>query len=119
MADILEMAKDLGRTLARTEEYQTLRRAISLADGDRDIVELTSRLEALEGRVHAALQEGKRPPKEVQEEYDSVMGRLEASAAYQRLVSAQANFDKIVQRVNLTIQKGLEEAAESRIILPS
>ena len=118
MAEILEMAKDLGRTLARTEEYQTLRRAISLADGDREIVELTSRLEELEGRLHAALQEGRRPPKEIQDEYDTVIGRLEASSTYQRLVAAQVNFDKVVQRVNQTIQKGLEEGASSRIILP-
>jgi cell fate (sporulation/competence/biofilm development) regulator YlbF (YheA/YmcA/DUF963 family) len=119
MADLQEMARDLGRTMARTDEYQALRRAISLADEDRDIVELTQRLEALEARVQAAFEQGKNPEPEVQQEYETAVSRLQASATYQRLVAAQSNFDKVVQRVNQTIAQGLEEGAQSRIILPT
>lgn len=119
MADMLEMARDLGRTMARTDEYQALRRAISLADDDREIGELSGRLEELEERVRQALEQGQHPEPEVQQEYESVVARLQASATYQRLISAQANFDKVVQRVNQSIAKGLDEGAESRIILPT
>jgi len=118
MADIMDMARDLGRSMAHTEEYQALRRAITMADEDREIGELTRRLEELEGRVHAALEQGRNPDAEIQEEYESAVNRLEASATYQRLVAAQANFDKVVQRVNQTIAQGLEQGAQSRIILP-
>ena len=119
MADLNEMARDLGRAMARTDEYQTLRRAISSADDDREITELTRRLEQLEERVHAALAQGKHPERELQEEYDSVVTKLQASSTYQRLIAAQSNFDRIVQRVNQTIAQGLEEGAQSRIILPT
>ena len=119
MADLMEMAKDLGRAMARTEEYQTLRRAITLADDDREINELTRRLEALESRVHDALEQGKKPEAEVQNEYETAVSRLQASSTYQRLVAAQANFDRIVQRVNQTIAQGLDEGAQSRIIIPT
>ena len=112
------MARELGKTLARTDEYQTLQRAISAADDDREITELTNRLEDLEGRVQSALRQGRQPEQELREEYEGVVGRLQASSTYQRLVAAQANFDKIVQRVNRTIQDGLQEGAESRIIIP-
>ena len=118
MADILEMAKELGRTMGRTEEYQSLKRAIGLADDDRDIVELTRRLESLETRVHQALEQGKQPDPEIQNEYESAVTQLQASATYQRLVAAQSNFDKVVQRVNQTIAQGLDEGAASRIIFP-
>jgi len=118
VADIMGMAKDLGQALARTEEYQALRRAISAADDDREITELTNRLEELEGRVHSSLEQGKRPEPALEEEYDQVVSRLQASSTYQRLVAAQANFDKVVQRVNQTIQQGLQEGAASRIIIP-
>jgi hypothetical protein len=40
------------------------------------------------------------------------------SPGYQRLVSAQANFDKVLLKVNQTIQAGIAEGAESRIIMP-
>jgi cell fate (sporulation/competence/biofilm development) regulator YlbF (YheA/YmcA/DUF963 family) len=119
MADLSEMARDLGRAMARTDEYQTLRRAISSADEDREITELTRRLEQLEERVHAALAQGRHPDQELQQEYDGVVTRLQASSTYQRLIAAQSNFDRVVQRVNQTIAQGLEEGAQSRIILPT
>jgi cell fate (sporulation/competence/biofilm development) regulator YlbF (YheA/YmcA/DUF963 family) len=103
------MARALGQALARTDEYQTLRRAIQAADGDREIQELTNRLQELEERVHGALERGMKPDAALEGEYEGVVGKLQAS---------QANFDKIVQRVNLTIQKGLEEGGTSRIIIP-
>jgi cell fate (sporulation/competence/biofilm development) regulator YlbF (YheA/YmcA/DUF963 family) len=119
MADLMEMAKDVGRAMARTEEYQALRRAISLADDDREIGELTQRLEALEARVHDALEHGKKPEPELQSEYEIAVTRLQASSTYQRLVASQANFDRIVQRVNQAIAQGLDEGAQSRIIIPT
>jgi cell fate (sporulation/competence/biofilm development) regulator YlbF (YheA/YmcA/DUF963 family) len=119
MADLTEMARDLGRAMAHTDEYQILKRAISSADDDREITELTRRLEKLEERVHMALSQGRHPEKELQEEYDGVVTKLQASSTYQRLIAAQSNFDRIVQRVNQTIAQGLEEGAQSRIILPT
>lgn len=119
MAELMEMAKDLGKAMARTEEYQALKRAISLADDDREIAELTQRLEALEARVHHALEQGQRPEPELQSEYETAVSRLQASSTYQRLVAAQANFDRVVQRVNQTIAQGLDEGAQSRIIIPT
>ena len=118
MADLAEMARQLGQALSRTDEYQTLRRAISAADDDREIQELTSRLQELEERVHGALERGVKPDAQLEQEYDGVVNKLQASSTYQRLVASQANFDRIVQRVNLTIQKGLEEGGQSRIIIP-
>ena len=44
-------------------------------------------------------------------------GTLQASAAYQGLVAAQSNFDKLLQRVNEEIGKGIEAGSQSRIIL--
>lgn len=119
MAELMDMARDLGRMLARTDEYQALKRAISLADEDREIGELTRRLETLEERLQTALARGEQPEDQLRDEYESTVVRLQGSSTYQRLVAAQTNFDKVVQRVNGTIAKGLEEGAESRIILPT
>lgn len=119
MASLNDMAKDLGNALARTDEYQALKRAISAADDDRTIAELRSELEKLESRIETSLRAGKEPDDEVREAYESAVGRLQSISTYQRLVAAQANFDKVVQRVNRTIMEGLEEGAQGRIILSS
>ena len=119
MAGLNDMAKDLGNALARTDEYQALKRAISAADDDREIAELRSELEKLERQIETSLRAGKEPDEEIREAYETAVGKLQSISTYQRLVAAQANFDKVVQRVNRTIMEGLEEGAQSRIILSS
>ena len=118
MTRMNEMAKDLGRALAQTTEYQTLKRTISDTADDRELAELRTELEGLEGQIEAALRGGKEPTEEVQSAYEEAVGRLQTSSAYQRLVSAQTNFDKVLLKVNHTIQEGITEGAESRIIIP-
>ena len=116
MTRMNEMAKDLGKALARTEEYQTLKRMISGTADDRELAELRTELEGLEGQIEAALRGGNEPTEELKSGYEDAVGRLQASSTYQLLVSAQTNFDKVLFKVNQTIQDGIAEGAESRII---
>ena len=117
MQEIMQMAERLGQALARTEEYQALRRAIDASGDDRELAELQTRIRELEGDLHARLQAGKEPTEEQAEEYETFFSNLQANSSYQRLVAAQTNFDKIVNKVNETIHLGIQKGAESRIIL--
>lgn len=119
MAGIDEMARELGLALGRTPQYRDLRRAARRADDDRELVKLRNELSRLEERVAQSVQSGEEPPKEVAEEYESVFARLQASPVYQGLVAAQANFDRVLGRVNEGISKAIEEGANSRIIITS
>ena len=118
MTRVTEMAKDLGKALAQTEEYQAFKRTVSGTADDRELAELRTELEGLEGQIEAALRGGNEPTEELKTDYEAAVGRLQASSTYQRLVSAQANFDKVLFKVNQTIQDGITEGAESRIIMP-
>ena len=60
-----EMAKDLGRALAQTEEYQALKRTVSGTADDRELAELRTELEGLEGQIEAALRAGNEPTEEL------------------------------------------------------
>jgi cell fate (sporulation/competence/biofilm development) regulator YlbF (YheA/YmcA/DUF963 family) len=119
MSQLLELARDLGQALGRTEEHQALRRALKLADEERELVETRNRLDELTRLIEGAIRSQKEPESSVTEEYEQLFARLQAHPAYQRLVAAQANFEKVMARVNRTIEEGLEEAAGSRIIIPS
>ena len=118
MTRLAEMAKDLGKALAGTEEYQALKRTISGTADDRELAELRTELEGLEGQIEASLRAGKEPGEELKAGYEEAVERLQVSATYQRLVSAQTNFDKVLLKVNQTIQEGIAEGAGSRIIMP-
>ena len=117
MQEILEMAERLGQNLARTEEYQALKRAIDGSADDRELAELQSLMQALEQELQALLQGGQQPSEEKTREYEELFGKLQSNSSYQRLVATQTNFDKVVQKVNETIHQGIQKGAESRIIL--
>lgn len=119
MAGLMEMANELGQALARTDEYKELKRAISRADDDREIVELRNELEKLEQKIQSSIRQGEKPDQELVEEYEEVAGDLQSKPVYQQLAAAQANFEKVVEKVNKTISEGLQEGADSRIVLPS
>ncbi len=119
MASVYDMAKELGAALARTEEYQAFRRAMDTASDDRDLVAMRNRLEDLETRIEAALRSGREPDDAVKSDYEAATSELQTLVGYQRLVAAQANFDKVMYKVNQTVAQGIEEGAQSRIILSS
>jgi len=119
MAGIYEMAKDLGGALARTDEYQALKRASDAAEEDRDLVELRNQIGALEAELEATMRAGAEPTDALKERYASTAGQLQALPSFQRVVAAQTNFEKVMYKVNETVAKGIEEGAESRIIIAS
>ena len=117
MQEILEMAERLGQSLARTDEYQALKRAIDASGDDRELAELQSEIQKLEQEMESVLRAGNQPTEEQTKQYEAFFSRLQSNSSYQRLVATQANFDKIVSRVNETIHKCIQKGAESRIIL--
>ena len=53
---------------------------------------------------------------QMEKDLDTLLGQVQSQAAYQRLVSAQENFDKLMSRVNDWIVDGIEKGATSSII---
>lgn len=116
---LIEKARELGRLLGQTPEYQAVTRAQQRLESDREAVATMNRLAELEGEVAVALRSGREPSDTVKAEYEQVFSALQSLAGYQALVAAQTNFDKQVSKVNDEISRGIETAAQSRIILPS
>ena len=119
MPGIYEMAKDLGAALARTDEYQALKRASDAAEEDRDLVELRNRIGTIEAELEATIRAGKDPSDELKQSYREAAEELQGMPAFQRVVAAQTNFEKVMYKVNETVAKGIEEGAQSRIIIAS
>jgi cell fate (sporulation/competence/biofilm development) regulator YlbF (YheA/YmcA/DUF963 family) len=119
MAGINEMAKDLGNALARTDEYQALKRASDTAEQDRELVEIRNRLQEIESRLEASLRAGREPDEDLRSEYQTAAEQLQAMPAFQRVIAAQTNFEKVMYKVNEIVAQGIEEGAQSRIIIAS
>ncbi len=119
MAGIYDMAKSLGGALARTDEYQALKRATDAAEEDREVVELRNKIQELEGQLELAIRSGQEPDEDLRTAYAQTAEKLQALPSFQRVVAAQTNFEKIMYKVNETVAQGIEEGANSRIIITS
>jgi cell fate (sporulation/competence/biofilm development) regulator YlbF (YheA/YmcA/DUF963 family) len=113
---ITERAKDLGRLLGQSEEYQALKRSNERLGEEPELRGQLERLRALQLQLAEGLDRGVEPSAEQQREVDQLVGQIQGHAAYQGMVSAQANFDKLMMKVNDWILEGIRSGAQSRII---
>jgi cell fate (sporulation/competence/biofilm development) regulator YlbF (YheA/YmcA/DUF963 family) len=111
-----EKAKDLGRLIGQSPEYQALKRSSDALSADRDAVVLLQQMEKLRGEAQALIQRGENPTPEMEQQLDSMLEKIQSQAGYQRAVVAQENFDKLMLRVNKWIMDGMKTGAASQII---
>jgi cell fate (sporulation/competence/biofilm development) regulator YlbF (YheA/YmcA/DUF963 family) len=113
---IEDKAKELGRLVGQSTEYQAVKRASDALNDDKETVSLLQKMEQLRVSAQRMMQRGERPTEEMEHELDSLLAQVQGRATYQRLVVAQENFDKIMARVNDWILEGIEKGAASPII---
>ena len=113
---IEDKAKELGRLIGQSPEYQAVKRANDALSQDAAAVALLKQMEQLRVSAQQMLQRGERPTEEMEKELDGLLGQVQGQSVYQRLVVAQENFDKIMAKVNDWIVDGIERGAASPII---
>jgi cell fate (sporulation/competence/biofilm development) regulator YlbF (YheA/YmcA/DUF963 family) len=113
---IEDKAKELGRLIGQSPEYQAVKRANDALSQDAGAVALLKQMEDLRVNAQQMLQRGERPTEEMEKQLDGLLGQVQGQSVYQRLVSAQENFDKTMGKVNDWIVDGIERGAASPII---
>lgn len=111
-----ERAKELGRLIGQSSEYQAVKRANDALSADSDAMELLRTLEGLRGRAQQMIARGEQPTEEMERELESLLEQAQSNAAYQRVIVAQENFDKVMARANEWILEGIRKGAASPII---
>jgi len=111
-----ERAADLGRMVGQSEEYQALKRANDRLMEDQALREALEKLRRMQIQVAEQMDRGQEPGPEQQKELDQLLGIVQVHPAYQGVVAAQANFDKLMMKINDWILDGIRKGAESRII---
>ena len=111
-----DKAKELGRLIGQSPEYQAVKRSSDALNEDKDTVALLQRMEDLRMNAQRMMQKGERPTEEMERELDTLLGQIQGRPSYQRLLVAQENFDKVMGKVNDWILEGIEKGATSSII---
>ncbi|HEY7393654.1 MAG TPA: YlbF family regulator [Gemmatimonadaceae bacterium] len=113
---IEDKAKDLGRLIGQSNEYQSVKRASDSLNEDKETVSLLQRMEQLRVDAQRMVARGERPTEAMERELDTLLNQIQGRPTYQRLLVAQENFDKIMGRVNDWILEGIDKGAASPII---
>jgi cell fate (sporulation/competence/biofilm development) regulator YlbF (YheA/YmcA/DUF963 family) len=112
-----DKAKDLGRTLGQSSEYQTMKRTAEALNGDADAVATLTAIEQLRMTAQKQMEEGERPTEEMERQLDALLTKVQGNSNYQRAIASQENFDKLMVQVNQWISDGIRSGAASPIIM--
>ncbi len=113
---IAQKAEDLGRQIGQTEEYKALKRAQDRLQGAKELATQLHRLQELAETLERALEQSETPSEMDRTAYEQVLAQVQGDPVYQGMVVAQANFDKLMVRVNEHILDGIRKGAASPII---
>lgn len=115
---IFDKAGEVGRLLACTPEFQYLKAAHREIADDRESNEMLTRMRELQEKIVDHFNREEEPPQELENELATLTEQMQVSTRYQSLIASQANFDKLMDRVNQAIGEGIRAGDQSGIILP-
>jgi cell fate (sporulation/competence/biofilm development) regulator YlbF (YheA/YmcA/DUF963 family) len=116
MSVLEDKAKELGRIIGQSSEYQAVKRANDALNNDRDAVTLLRQMEQIRVDAQRMIERGEQPTAEMEQQLDGLLSQVQGNPVYQNVVSAQENFEKVMVRVNDWILDGMRRGSASPII---
>lgn len=111
-----EKARDLGRVIGQSSEYQAVKRSSDALNADREAVSVLQQMEKIRTDAQQMISRGEQPTAEMEQQLDDLLTKVQSNPVYQRAISAQENFDKVMYQVNNWIMDGMKKGATSSII---
>ena len=93
-----------------------MKRSSDALNGDREAVTILQQMEKIRMDAQQMIAKGEQPTPEMEEQLDDLLTKVQANPVYQRAISAQENFDKVMYQVNNWIMEGMKKGATSSII---
>ncbi len=112
-----EKARELGRIIGQSPEYQSVRKSSEALNADRDAVAVLQQMEKVRVDAQQMIQRGEQPTPEMEKQLDDLLMKVQGNSVYQRAIAAQENFDKVMYQVNNWILDGMKKGATSSIIM--
>ena len=111
-----EKAKELGRIIGQSPEYQAVKKSSEALNSDREAVSVLQEMEKIRQDAQRMIQRGEQPTAEMEQALDDLLMKVQGNPVYQRAIAAQENFDKVMYQVNEWIMSGMKMGAKSSII---
>ncbi|HEX5435985.1 MAG TPA: YlbF family regulator [Gemmatimonadaceae bacterium] len=116
MSTLEDKARELGRLVGQSGEYQAVKRASDALNEDREAVAVLRQMEQLRTDAQQMIERGEQPGADMEQRLDELLQQVQSNVRYQNMIIAQENFDKVMLRVNEWILEGIRKGAASPII---
>ncbi|TFG63516.1 MAG: YlbF family regulator [Gemmatimonadales bacterium] len=114
---IFERAAEVGRLVSQTAEFRYLKAAHEKISADKDATGQINEMRKLQTEIMGFLEKAEEPPEDLRHQLEALSESMQTSTRYQALISAQANFDKLMGKVQESIGSGIRTGEESRIVI--
>lgn len=104
---VIEKAKELGKEIRKTEQYQELERVSENIQEDAEANQMIKEIQALQQQIQFAQQSGVQPSPEQIEEFNNLKSKMDTSLTIQAYAKAQNEFSQFMQDVNSAISDGI------------
>ena len=94
-----EKAKELGRIIGQSPEYQAVKRSSDALNGDREAVTVLQQMEKIRVDAQQMIQRGEQPTQEMEQQLDDLLSKVQ-----------------VMYQVNNWIMDGMKKGATSSII---
>ena len=112
--ELMEKAKELGRELRTTEEFQELERTNEQFREDADAQKLVQDVQEAQQALQFSQQTGVQPTEEQVNAFNQKKENLQTNITVRALMKAQDSFNEMMKEVNEAISEGMkgEESTE-------
>ena len=77
-----EKARDLGRVIGQSSEYQAVKRSSEALNNDREAVSVLQQMEKIRTEAQQLIQRGEQPTPEMEQQLDDLLTKVQSNSVY-------------------------------------
>ena len=109
---VMEKARDLGKEIRSTEQYQELERVSENMQEDTEASQMIKEIQELQQQIQFAQQSGVQPNEEQIQQFNDLKSKMDTNLTIQAYAKAQNDFSQFMQEVNSAISEGINPDAD-------
>ena len=109
---VMEKARDVGKEIRSTEQYQELERVSENMQEDTEASQMIKEIQELQQQIQFAQQSGVQPNEEQIQQFNDLKSKMDTNLTIQAYAKAQNDFSQFMQEVNSAISEGINPEAD-------
>ncbi len=109
---VMEKARDLGKEIRSTEQYQELERVSENMQEDTEASQMIKEIQELQQQIQFAQQSGVQPSEDQLQQFNDLKSKMDTNLTIQAYAKAQNDFSQFMQEVNSAISEGINPEAD-------